>query len=213
MKKILTIVLLSLTLGSCKYHEQAFIDVIEMGATQKSIEVPSYNGNCIFDIYSNVEYDATIISGESWLNFTDSNETQTHRLGTGQLGFHYKDNNTGKRIARIVLSSGYRRDTIAVKQNGPYNEFLEINAESVSAPVEGLEYSLQIETNLLNDAINVSTDNIKVVTNLKVYSNILSFTVTKNESRNPRSAFVYVSFTDGWDEVQRTVIEVKQAWE
>ena len=209
----MALVALSLAFASCRYHEQAFVDVVELGAAQKSLEVPSYGGDCTCVVFSNKEYTATIISGENWLSFADSDALERSCAGSGQLTFHYRDNNTGKRMARIVLASDYRRDTIAVKQHGPYTEFLEIDAENVSAPVGGLEYRLQIETNLLNESISVSTDNTKMITDLKIYSNVLSFTVTRNETRNPRSAFVYVSHIDGWNEEQRTVIEVKQAWE
>ena len=214
MKNIITIsfvVLLAAT--SCKFQDPAFIDVVEMGAAEKSQIVPRYGGDCTFDVYSTVPYDATIISGNNWLSFAQSEASQTHHEGSGVLHFHYRDNNEGKRVAYVVLSAEYRRDTIAIKQNGPYTEFLEVETSAVKAPVTGLEYSLPIETNLLNDAISVYTDNASMVTNLRIYSNVLHFTVTNNTTRNPRSAFVYVSYVDGWDEEQRAVISVTQAWE
>ena len=221
IKHIVTTLLLgSLALTSCDDAELA--NIIALGAKikvgnsyVKYLECPAEEGQCAFEVESNVEYEARIISGEKWLRFADSDQLTTMRNGNGVLTFNHNANTAGKRRARVVLSADTRHDTIDIRQHGIYEDYLKFVDEtqsSIKPSVNGGDYCIAIETSELDEDLKIMTDNDKAVTNLKIDNRKIFFTITPNESGIPRVFYIRASYVDGWNITRSITISLHQPY-
>ena len=221
MKKLFAIsILVAALCTSCidgYVHDDAhYVPEVILGAREKSQIVEAADGVCSFNVITNCDYEARIVSGEKWASFSDTKETVTARSAYETvISFDYNANTAGPRVAKVVLSAEGRRDTIAIKQKGLYEENVTVVGEStISAPVEGGHYTLRVEfTGLLEKDIKISCIQADVVSNILLDDNkVLSFDVLKNETQNPRTAKIEISYLTGWDEKKSTVVTVNQTW-
>lgn len=198
------------------YDDAHYVDEIALGAVEKSIECPSTDGTCSFNIVTNCDYEARIISGDKWASFSDTDQLSTARGSYEKvLSFNYDANMAGPRVAHIVLSAKERRDTIAIKQHGLYEEAVTLVGEStIAAPVKGGHFELRIEfTGLLEKDITISTLQTDIISNINLDDNkVLSFDVLANNTQNPRTAKIEISYVNGWKEKSTTIITVNQTW-
>ena len=220
MKKILSIIAIAAACcASCidgyVYDDAHYAEHVSLGATEKEIICEPTEGTCVFNVLTNCDYEASIISGENWTSFADTDLLSTKRTVNDKvLTFDYKANNAGNRVAKIVLAAGNRRDTIAIKQKGLYDEHVEVSTTTVAAPVEGGTFSVRTEIyGLLEKDLKISTIHTDIVTNILMDDNkVLSFDVLPNKTQNPRTAEIIISFVNGWGETEKTVITVNQTW-
>lgn len=220
MKKILSIMFIAAACcTSCiegYVHDDAdYVDLIALGAVEKEMICEVGAGNCAFNVLTNCDYNATIISGQNWASFADTDQFDTQRTVNDKvLVFDYKANNAGPRVAKVVLAAGTRRDTIAIKQKGLYEESVLVETSTINAPVEGGHYEVRTEIyGLLERDLKISTINTDIVTNISIDDNkVLLFDVLSNDTQNPRKAEIVVSFVNGWGENKKTVITVNQTW-
>ena len=207
MKKIFGfVVAVSAFLASCTspYYPE-YVPVVSLGANTSALVCESEEGSASLNVISNVEYTATIISGNEWLSFADVNGDTYTGNGNTVLVFNHRANNHDKRVARMVLAAETRRDTVKIKQKGYFEDYLSIHPEDVEAqmplengtrmliPEKGGEYKLRLRTSCLDHQLSFYTDRPDAIVDFKVSNGVFSFRVKENVDAQPRSMVVELS--------------------
>lgn len=207
---------------SCVPYNPEYVPVVSLGANTDDVIIGSEAGTCSFNVISNLDYEALIVEGETWLSFEDIEGTVRPGSGNGVLKFNYRTNNHGRRVARVVLAAETRRDTVCIKQESAYPEFLEIHPADVekyfileegtriSVAEEGEFFQLRLQTSCLDHEITCWTDQPHMISDFSIENNLLSFRVLKNQEGQPRIANVELSYINGWDEKVVYGFSVKQ---
>ena len=223
MKKIFVIILaVSAFMASCSspYYPE-YVRVVSLGASTSNLICENTEDYCSLSVISNVEYDATLISGTEWLSFADTDATSIKSSGNGILEFKHLQNNNVKRVAHLVLSADARRDTIRIKQKGRFEEFLEIHADDQSKfsledgtrmPVawEGGDISVRLRTTCLDHQLSGWTSDNTVVSNFRFENGVFTFNVAANDEQQPRIVTIQVSYIDGWEDKQILEFSIRQ---
>ncbi len=227
MKKISVIILaLSAFALSCttpyypEYHR-----LVSLGAyTGGDVVIEREAGEFSFPVISNVEYEARIISGETWLSFADADGLSVHKSGNTTLYFKHNKVSEGPRVARVVLSADNRRDTVKIKQKGNYDEFLEMHPNDkanyltlkdgtrMSIPEEGGEFKIRLEYSCRDTDIKFWVSHPEIVTSCKVENKVFSFIVMPNKANQPNIIDVKLSFINGWDEEVALPFSIRHEW-
>lgn len=209
MKKIYKIISLGLlaALSACSALDDAqYAEDIKLGAKVKLVECLDNYGQCSFDVVSNGPYMASIIKGDEWISFTGSDESSISLKGHTTLSVLYTSNRGYRRKGLIVLSSGSRKDTLIIKQEGSYKEKVSVGTKTFNVPGEGGRYSVTINTNLLPKDFHfetVDTRDYPLVNRVDDYeyeNNIFSFRVLPSESRDIKTFKVRIYAMDDWGE-------------
>lgn len=227
MKKIFGIVVaVSAFLASCSspYYPE-YVPVVALGASTSALVCENDEGTASLNVISNVEYTATIISGEEWLSFADTESLVRVGNGNSVLVFNHRANNHDKRVARLVLAAETRRDTVKIKQKGGFEDYLTIHPEDkelymtlengtrMLIPEAGGVYELRLRTSCLDHQIMCSTDRTDSVVDFKVENGVLSFRVKENVDSQPRILTVTLSYVDGWDDTKTYTFTIKQQFD
>jgi hypothetical protein len=194
-----------------------------LGISADDVVCESEEGDCTVSVTSNVEYDATIISGYEWLSFADTDAVTRRGNGNSVLKFNYFQNNNDKRVARVVVTSGSRSDTVKIKQKGCFQDGLAIhdadkelfgleNGTRMEVEWEGGDYSFRVRTGALSHNIKTWTPDPNVITKFHVENNLVTFTVAQNNELQPRIVNFQVSYIDGWDEEQVLKLSIRQKY-
>ena len=228
MKKIFVIILaVSAFLASCSspYYPE-YVRVVSLGGRPSVITCEADEGISQLEVLSNVEYEATIISGSEWLSFTDTKELTRIGHGNGVIDLKRTENNNEKRLAKIVLSADTRHDTIKIKQKGRFEDFLTVHPDdsgifsltSTRMPMdwEGGDVSFRLNTSCMAHQLSAWTSDKNAVSGFKFENGaacvIFSFRVGTNEEQQPRIITVRISYTDGWGDVKTFEFTIKQAY-
>lgn len=207
---------------SCVPYYPEYVTVVSLGASTDDVIVGNEEGTCSFNVISNIDYEALIVDGETWLSFADIDGTVRKGTGNGVLTFNFRANNHARRVARVVLAAETRRDTVCIKQESAYPEYLEVNPEDVeeyfileegtrmSVLEDGGQYLLRLQTSCLDHEITCWTDQPHMVSDFAVTNSNLSFRVLKNQEGQPRIANVELSYINGWDEKIIYKFSIKQ---
>lgn len=226
MKKILGIIFaISALFASCTspYYPE-YRDVIALGANTDAVVCGSGESQCSFNVISNVEYEARIISGSEWLSFADTDALSRTGSGNGVLTFHHIANNNNKRVAEVKLSSGSREFVVKIKQEGFEPDHLSFdttdelwaryfileNNTRMSIPEEGADYSLRLSTSCLDHEISFWTDYPKAVVDFKVENKYVYFHVNDNTEGQPRIISAELSYIDGWGDKKVLSFSIRQ---
>lgn len=227
MKKIFGfVVAVSAFLASCTspYYPE-YVPVVSLGANTSALVCESEEGTASLNVISNVEYTATIISGNEWLSFADVNGDTYTGSGNTVLVFNHRANNHDKRVARMVLAAETRRDTVKIKQKGYFEDYLSIHPEDVEAqmplengtrmllPEKGGEYKLRLRTSCLDHQISFYTDRPDAIVDFKVSNGVFTFRVKENVDAQPRIMAVELSYIDGWDDKRTCSFSIKQQFD
>jgi hypothetical protein len=227
MKKIFGIIVaVSAFMASCSspYYPE-YVPVVSLGASTSALVCENTDSSCSLNVISNVEYTATIISGDEWLSFADTESLTRTGNGNTVLVFNHRANNHVKRVARLVLAAETRRDTIKIKQKGQFEDYLDMHPEDkaqyltlengtrLSVPEEGGSYSLRLRTSCLDQELSFWCDRPETITDVKFENKTLSFNVTKNEDGQPRIIMIDVSYIDGWDDKRTYSFSIKQQFD
>lgn len=227
MKKIFGfVVAVSAFLASCTspYYPE-YVPVVSLGANTSALVCESEEGTASLNVISNVEYTATIISGNEWLSFADVNGDTYTGSGNTVLVFNHRANNHDKRVARMVLAAETRRDTVKIKQKGYFEDYLSIHPEDVEAqmplengtrmllPEKGGEYKLRLRTSCLDHQISFYTDRPDAIVDFKVSNGVFTFRVKENVDAQPRIMVVELSYFDGWDDKRTCSFSIKQQFD
>ena len=226
MKKILVIILaFSAFAISCTtpYYPE-YVRLVSLGAYTGDVILEREAGESSFAVASNVEYEARIISGETWLSFADAEGMSVRKSGNSTIFLKYKKVAEGPRLARIVLSADNRHDTVKIKQKGNYDEFLEMHPADkakyltlkdgtrMSVPEEGGKFEIRLECSCLDTDIKFSVSHPEIVTSCKVENKVFSFEVLPNKANQPNIIDVKLSFINGWDEEVALPFSIRHEW-
>jgi hypothetical protein len=222
MKKIFVIILsISACLASCTspYYPE-YRPIVALGAETSNLEVENTEDVCKLTIISNVEYDATIISGSEWLSFADTEGTVRNGYGNEVIEFKHFANMNEKRVARLVLASGTRRDTVKIKQKGRFEDYLAIHDEETQfsmedgkcMPVgyEGGEQSFRLRTSCQDYELCAWTSDATVVNSFRFENGVCYFNVTENNVLQPRIVHFQIYYIDGWGDKQILELSIRQ---
>ena len=225
MKKIFVIVLaVSAFLASCsspyypEYHK-----VVSLGAETSSLVCENTEDFCTLSIISNVEYNATIISGSEWLSFADTKGVVRPGKGNERLEFKHMQNNNDKRVARLVLAAGERRDTVKIKQKGRFEDYLAIHDEDkelfsmengTRMPVswEGGEISFRLRTSCLDYELSGWSSDKTILNGFKFENSVCTFNVAANDEKQPRIVTFQISYVDGWEDTKTMELSIRQGY-
>lgn len=199
---IILFALLSVVLTGC-WNEPEYIDVIRLGARNKTIELEtSEYGDSTFYLISNVDYKLEFVSGEDWVTITEAT--------ADSIAFSFPSNNGFRRSAELTLSYGTRVDRLKVLQPGKYEMKIDLSQSRIDVPAEGGFYSVELLTNVLQRDLEVEVSSTKAFRNVVLANNRLSFEVTPATSRDTKTYTVTVYTVDGWGERVETVFSVVQ---
>ncbi len=235
MKKIFGIVVaVTAFLASCSspYYPE-YVPLVSLGANTSALVCENVEGSSSLNVISNVEYTASIISGEEWLSFADTKSLVRNGNGNTVLVFNHLKNNHDKRVGYLVLAAETRRDTIKIKQKGAFEDYLEIHPEDyeeifplkdpakvelgrikdMSIPEAGGEYSIRLRTSCMDHEFSFWTDRPDAIVDVKVVNGVLSFRAKVNEDAQPRLIVLRLSYIDGWDDVKTLDIPIKQMFD
>ena len=225
MKKIFVTILAVAALASCSspYYPE-YRPVVALGADTSNLIVENTEDVCRLAIISNVEYEATIISGSEWLSFVDTEGTLRKGYGNEAIMFKHLQNNNDKRVARLVLAAHSRRDTIKIKQKGRFEDYLEIhdddkelftmeNGTRMSIPWEGGEFSFRLRTSCLDHELSAWTSDNSIISEFKFENGECSFKVAENNEQQPRIVTFQISYIDGWDDRRTLELSIRQNYD
>jgi hypothetical protein len=221
MKNIFIFLVATLLLCvSCKegfiYDDGDHVNLVSLGAMEKSLECEPSAGTCSFNVLTNCDYEAQIIKGEEWISFYNGGGTILPLTANDKvLNINYQANSAGPRIARVVLVADTRRDTIAIKQRGLYDERVWVEGDTkLDVPVSGGSYDVQIGySNILRKDLQIYTLQEEFVTNIALDEyNVLHFEVFPNGTQNPRAAEVVLKYVNGWEQTITQSIHITQNW-
>ena len=225
MKKIFVMILaVSAYLASCTspYYPE-YHPIIALGAETSNVVLESDENFCKLAIISNVEYDATIISGSEWLSFADTEGTVRVGSGNEHVEFKHLQNNNNKRVARLVLSAGARRDTINFKQKGRFEDYLAIhdddkvlfsmeNGTRMPVSWEGGEISFRLRTSCMDHELSAWTSDKTVVNGFKFENGVCTFNVAVNDELQPRIIPFRILYVDGWGDTRTLELSIRQEY-
>ena len=225
MKKIYVLILAAAAfVVSCSspYYPE-YVPIIALGISADDVVCESEEGNCSVSVISNVEYDATIVSGQEWLSFADTDALTRKGNGNSVLNFKYFQNNNDKRVAHVVVSSVSRADTVKIKQKSCYVDELVIHETSkelftlekgtrMEVAWEGGDYSFRVRTGALSHQLKAWTPNPNVITKFHIENNVVTLTVAQNNELQPRIVNFQVSYVDGWEEEKALKLSINQLY-
>ena len=219
MKKIfVTILAFSALFVSCSspYYPE-YVPIIALGASSEVVVCENDENQVSFNVISNVDYEATIISGTEWLSFANHSKANVSGSGNGVITLAHRANQHNKRVAKLVLFSGSRTDTVKVKQKGYWEEYLAFDKSNLVEwqnhfPLEnntqmnvaeaGGEFAILLDTSCQDHEILFWTDYPEYVQEFRVENGYLKFKVLANTEGQPHIINVELSFIDGWGDKQ-----------
>lgn len=210
MKKYLTIISAALLFWAC--DDMRLQKPEELGSDADEYFIDAAGGSADISVYANMPGRVYAMESPSWLTLTpDSFEADA------TIRVDVKPNEGARRMATVVLETGARLDTVLVKQNGAYDEFLEITESSIVAYNAQGDSHARISTNVDPSAVSFRTvyldsDAPDWITSVKMSgSEIVLSTVDNPDPKKVRRAVIEVAYTDGWNETVGGSLRITQA--
>ena len=225
MKKIFVMILAVVALASCSspYYPE-YRPIVALGAETSALVVDNTEDFCKLAIISNVEYNATIVSGSEWLSFTDTEGTVRVGSGNEAIEFRHLQNNNEKRAACLVLSSDTRRDTVKIKQKGRFEDYLALHDEDktklftledstrMEVDYAGGEQSFRLRTSCLDYQLSGWSADKNILNDFKFENGVCSFFVAENNEQQPRIVAFHISYIDGWGDKKTLELSIRQKY-
>lgn len=194
---------------SCAALDDAeYAEVISLGArveipvnkVLKSIDCTKESGDTSFTVLANCDYTMTVVQGSEWLSVKELDDT---------VAVSYTFNRGERRMAKIVLDAPGRTDTVCVRQEGSFENFVSLLQPAIAVAKEGGEYSVTVESSELSDFLQVESldENISDVT---LVDKVLTFTVAPNTMIDKRKMTIEVYYLDGWEERVSATLTITQ---
>jgi len=207
-------------LVSCEIDDAAKIELVELGAVQKTYTVEAEESLVDIEVYSNGPFHIERFGDEStWLTLSAENGS-----GDQVIKASCTYNEEFKRAAGLVLCSDVdaRRDTLYVKQKGMKTATISMENTSVIAAGKEGDTSVKVRTNVPFDYMTVTKEynsetDTTWIKNVVINSTIGSddadmvFSLNSNPDDNvPRTATVTFTFVDGWMEAVSVAVNLVQ---
>ena len=216
MKQLKTIfiaqIVAVLATACTEYLNPRYVEVTELGAMVKTDTLPVTAGDCIVPLKSNVNFVAKVVKGAEWLSFDSDNmgvHTRDCDAAVRDISLYSTANTGFPRMALVTLEAGGRSDTIYVKQEGKYRQFVELGVSEITARPEGGVYFVDVDTNVPARDIIVSADKDGVA-GASYKDNVLTIQMSPNSGRNDRLLNMKVFCLDQWRREIGTVLTIKQ---
>lgn len=193
MKKYLIFLLVSCSVALASCDRGDIIPLVRLGSRQSVITLTDSDaGTAGFDIISDGGYEARVTEGSEWLRIVSRS--------TDRLDVSFYANSGFKRSAKIVISLPGRKDSMYVRQPGPYEADIRLGISSLSVPASGGSYEIDVMSNLPGSFLTIESLNGDHIRNVRYRDNVLSFEVLPTTDMNRRTYTVSVYATDGWGE-------------
>lgn len=207
--------------GCNKFGEAAFIPLVELGSVDTIGVAKADYDTVTFDVKSNGKFHIERLDNSG--NWVVLNTME----GEGdQIISAYCDNNEEfRRMAKFKLCSDVdsRTQNLYVKQEGAKTAVIKMDNSSVIASEKEGDSSTKVKTNVPFSYMNVVTEYADqsdttwiqkaVIDNedLEETECNMTFTLSANPAEKaPRTAAVTFSYTDGWDETVKVVVNLVQ---
>lgn len=219
--KIIFTALGIISLASCGIDDALKVDLVELGALQRTIVVEAEMSEVPVTVYSNGPFHIEL-DGEdtSWISLSEESGS-----GDCTVTAYCAFNEEFKRAAKIILCSEVdsRRDTINIRQKGLVEAVLKLDNTSVVAAGRGGDESIKVRTNVPFEYMklekiydkDIDDDWIRNVeikddqSGTGITDMVFSLKPNPDEVA-PRTASVIVSFTDGWGDSVRIMVNLVQ---
>ena len=220
MKKLLFICIgAALAAVSCDKQDAESVRMISLGAKEKSVVCPVEYSACEFYVYADeyinsrdctpISYEAEILGDASWLTFEENGGRFIEKTGSGLLPLRVDANQGVRRMSKVVLRADTRTDTLVVKQEGVYREYIRLTGDYPTVPAEGGTYEALVESNVLPAFLKVSCSD--GVTDFEMAHGVVTFTIGPSPSRDRRTLTITVSTVDGWGETVGGSVSLTQS--
>lgn len=218
--KPILIALCAAALCGCEWDDAQKVELVELGAVQKSYELAAEGGEIEIPVYSNGKFHIEDFDNDGqWLTLSTSSGSGDQTI-LAEAGF----NEEFKRKAGLVLCSDVdgRRDTIYVKQDGQLAADLRMDNTSVISAGAGGDCTTSVRTNVPFKLMDVDIfyndeDQDGWVKQVKINEDPtggenceMVLTTEPNTGNDPRSAAVTFSFTDGWGDRVAVLVNLVQ---
>ena len=121
MKKFIYMIAVLLAAISCSYDHMKLQQPEELGTAEDSYVIEAEGGSVKVVVYANMEGDAYLEGNPTWAEVSDAHFTSDHIVTVTA------SQNTGRaRMAKLVLKTAVRKDTVIIKQHGITEEHLSI---------------------------------------------------------------------------------------
>ena len=189
--------------------------LIEFGISANTFTVSANAGHVDLQLLSNRNCRLDFIEDTPWaeISIRDVN-------GDAKFYIDYDDNPSFPRIAKVIVSAQGTAlaDTIVLRQRGMMTPEVKIASGSLvldgSRPgygQEGMETNLDFDTDVIPEVVYTGGEGsgwIESVT--RDADGNLSLKYAANQSDNPRSATLNLTFDNGWGEMQATTLFLTQ---
>lgn len=184
------------------------VALVKLGAIEDEYIVEAEENSFDIDIYANGPYHIENVNEDSWITYSQEEPVDGKATIKATCAF----NEGFKRMAKLVFCSDVdsRTDTVLVKQKSLSDASIILDNSSIIAPGAGGDQVSSISTNvpfsqMLVD-IEYNLPDSGWVKEVKIpdssedpHQLILTLEANPSET-DPRTAFVTISFTDGWGE-------------
>ena len=203
MRRCILILSSLLLLWSCNRAE--LIDITSLGAREKVMTIPSGAVEDTIKIITNVPYEASVFSGEDWIQLAGSGIMPSSRK---EIPFSCKANMSWKRMAKVTLAASGRVDTVFVRQEGALPDRISLKDKSFHVPAKGGTYSTEVECFRYPDGILLDVSN--KAWQASIEGNTLTVVASPATSRDPKTHTVSAYYIDGWGERSEAILTFTQ---
>lgn len=213
LKSILIAQVVAVLATACtEYLDPRYVEVTQLGALVKTDTLSVTAGDCIIPVKANVNFVAKVEKGSEWLSFDSDNTGVCSRdcdSAVRDISLYSTANTGFPRMALVTLEAGGRSDTVYVKQEGKYRQFVELGVSEITAEPEGGVYFVDVDTNVPARDIFVSADK-DGVDEVSYKDNVLTVSVAPNNGRNDRTINLKVFCRDEWRREIGNILIIRQ---
>lgn len=204
MRRTSLYILLICALSACNRAE--LVDIVELGATEKEIFLPTGAEDGSIGLLTNVPYRAEVLSGKDWLKLGGTGLMPATRT---EIPFSCEANQSFRRTARVTLSAGNRIDTVFIRQNGALADRISLEKKTFEVPASGGTYSTAVECFRYPEGLLMDISAPTVI-QAEYQDGILRFTVAPAVARDPKTYTIDVYYLDGWGQRASAIATINQ---
>ncbi|MCD8287039.1 MAG: hypothetical protein LUD50_07440 [Clostridia bacterium] len=217
--RLLGAALMTAAVATACQEVSAIVPIVKLASLESEITLEPEAGSFDIDFYANSSYHIEYLNDNDWLTLTATDPVDEMAVLTGT----YTQNDGFKRRVDFVLCSDLdtRRDTVVVKQKAFEDAFISFGESSVTLPGAGGVSEETVQTNVDFSEMTVDitysdAGNVDWITGLEIEdsdSDERTMRITLDQNTDeiaPRSALVFISFTDGWGDVVSIYFNILQ---
>ena len=212
MKKLMIFASLLVSFSACDQDRARLQVPEELGADADEYLVPAVGGQASISVYTNMPGGARLLQDVPWARLLNGSFSADAVLTVDLAA------NTGpRRRVSLLIETAARQDTVYVKQEGEYEEYLTLGSTGVVAYNAAGDTKVPLQTNVEKSKISLSkvyldkdADDWIQAIGMEGAQLVLSTSDNPSET-DVRKAVVVLSYRDGWDESLEASLRVTQA--